>query len=292
MFGYIADVATDGNETLYILDSEYNEVRMFDFSGNLLGSFGGPGEGPGEFRTPQEIAVSGRTIFVVEDIRIHVFEHQASGVMLKDSFSRDFMGFSGNCAINGHLYTSGYKPKAEHLVHRLTADGVRKNSFVEVYASANTSVQTTMSLESLLACSEKHRIVGVIKDNIPALTAYTEDGVVVWRTRLADFKPRVMEEDIEREWGRAMIRQGAPGVGEGNVHTLFSDGADHFYLGYYTESDDEQEYANHIFRIDVRTGKGEHLGTGRVAAVGGDFVVVTSHNPYPRVIIHKRKGAE
>ena len=48
MFGFIADVATDGRETLYVLDSEYNEVRVFDFSGNFMGSFGGPGEGPGE----------------------------------------------------------------------------------------------------------------------------------------------------------------------------------------------------------------------------------------------------
>lgn len=286
MLGYIADVATDGLETLYILDSEYNEVRVFDFDGNFLGSLGGPGRGPGEFRSPREIAVSGQTVFAVEYLRVHAFERQESGFMLKDSSKKDFMGFRGNCAMNGHLYTVGYSPEEEHVIHKQTADGVRETSFAEPYSSANTAVQTIMSSDGLLACSEKHRIIGVIMDNIPALTAYTDDGVVVWRTRSADFKPRVMEELIGSE-GRAAIRQGSGGY----LHTLFSDGADHFYLGYYTESDDEDDYANHIFRIDVRTGKGEHLGTGRLAALNGGSVFVVNNHPYPHVIIYKRKGA-
>ena len=292
MFGHIADVATDGSGTLYILDSQYSEVRAFDQDGNFLGSFGHSGAGPGEFRTPHEIAVSGLTVFVIELHQIHVFQHQESGILFKESFTRDFMSFSGNCAMNGHLYTAGYKPEAEHLVHRFTADGVRKESFVEVYSSTNTTVQATMSLESLLACSEKHRIVGVVRDNIPVLAAYTENGIMLWRVRLTDFKPRVIEEDMHRKSGRAMVRQGLAGVGEGHLHTLFSDGADHFYLGYYTESDDEQHFANHIFRIDVLTGQGEHLGTGRLAAVSGGYVIASSHRPFPRVIISKHKATE
>ncbi len=286
MFGYIADVATDGLETLYVLDSEYNEVRVFDYSGNFLGSFGSPGRGPGEFRSPQEIAVSGRTVFVVEYLQVHVFERQESGFLLTDSFKKDFMGFRGNCAMNGHLYTVGYSPEEEHVVHKLTVDGISEASFAEPYSSANTAVQTVISSDGLLACSEKHRIVGVIMDNVPTLTAYTEDGVVAWRTRLTDFRPRVMEELIDE--GRAAILQGR----EGYLHTLFSDGADHFYLGYYTAGYDEDDYANHIFRIDVRTGKGEHLGTGNVAAVNGGSIFVASHHPYPRIIIYKRKDAD
>ena len=134
--------------------------------------------------------------------------------MLKDSFKRDLRGIRGNCAMNGHLYTVGYGPEEEHVIHKLTADGVREASFAEVYSSANTSIQTMMSSDGLLACSEKNRIVGVIMDNIPALTAYTEHGVVVWRTRLADFKLRVMEEGIGQD-GQTEIRQyGIPGLGK------------------------------------------------------------------------------
>ncbi len=289
MFGYIADVATDGLETLYVLDSEYNEVRVFDVGGNFLGSFGGPGRGPGEFRSPREIAVSGRTAFVIDGWWVHVFERQESGFMLKDSFKKEFMGFRGNCAMNGHLYTVGYSLEEEHVIHKLTADGVRETSFAEPYSSANTSVQTLMSTDGFLVCSEQHRIVGVFMDNIPALTAYTEHGVVAWRTRLKNFRPSFMEELIDE--GRAVLRQGIRS-GESVLHTLFSDGADHFYLGYYTAGYDEDDYANHIFRIDVRTGKAEHLGTGRLAALNGGSVFVTSHHPYPRVIIYKRKGAD
>lgn len=293
MLGYIMDVATDGLGTLYVLDSEYNEVRVHDFSGKFLGSFGGPGEGPGEFRHPREIAVSGQLIFVVEVQRVHVFKRQEAGFILIDTFTKDLMGFRGNCALNGHLYTAGYNPEEEQIVHRLTADGFREMALVEIYPSANTNIQSVMSIESLLACSEEHGIVGVIMDNVPALTAYAEDGVVMWRTRLADFKPRIIEEFVGPE-GRLMVLQGQGSEDEGAsyLHTLFSDGADHFYLGYQTESDDKEYYVDHVFRIDVRTGEGEHLGTGRVAAVTANSVVVASHDPYPRVIIYKRTGVE
>lgn len=290
MFGYIEDVATDGLETVYVLDSEYKEVRAFDVNGSFLGSFGGPGAGPGEFRSPREIAVSGRTVFVIDGWWVHAFERQQFGFTLKDSFKKEFMGFRGNCAMNGHLYTVGFSLEEEHVIHKRTEDGVREASFAEPYSSANTAVQTMMSTDGLLACSEKHRIVGVFMDNIPVLTAYTEHGVVVWRTRLVDYKPHFMEEHISED-GRAGLRSGIH-PGESALRTLFSDGADHFYLGYYTAGYEEDDHANHIFRIDVRTGKGEHLGTGILAALNGGSVFVTSHHPYPRVIIYNRKDAE
>jgi len=38
MFGYIADMDSDNQSTLYVLDPEFNEVRAFDFDGSFLGS--------------------------------------------------------------------------------------------------------------------------------------------------------------------------------------------------------------------------------------------------------------
>ena len=288
MFGHVADVATDHLESLYILDSQYKEVRVYDFGGDFLSSFGGPGEGPGEFRLPREVAASGPFVTVAEPLRLHVFERQASGFVLKDTFNKDAMGRDGNCVMNGHLYTAGYDPESDHFVQKLTPDGVRVASFFGLYPTANTTLKAMMARETRLACSARDGILAVVPNNIPALSAYTEDGHLIWRARLADFRLATMEEVLDTETGRAMVRQGVEGI----LHTLFWDGADHFYLGYYTESEGGKDFAHHVFRVDVRTGRGEHLGTGRFSAASHGLVFLATNYSFPRVIAYQRGRAE
>ncbi len=47
MFGEITDLALTGDGTVLVLDYGSSEVRVFDYGGALLASFGGHGEGPG-----------------------------------------------------------------------------------------------------------------------------------------------------------------------------------------------------------------------------------------------------
>lgn len=48
-------VCEDGEENFYILDTRAFKVHKFDPTGKLLLSFGGKGEGPGEFRRPYRV---------------------------------------------------------------------------------------------------------------------------------------------------------------------------------------------------------------------------------------------
>lgn len=52
-----------------VLDGGGQKVHLFDFQGKHALSFGGPGDGPGEFRDPMGLAVDGERILVVDPAR-------------------------------------------------------------------------------------------------------------------------------------------------------------------------------------------------------------------------------
>lgn len=58
IFGQIADVVTDQDGNVYLLDRQAVDVRMFSRAGKYLRSFGREGEGPGEFRRPVGLVVT------------------------------------------------------------------------------------------------------------------------------------------------------------------------------------------------------------------------------------------
>ena len=285
MFGKISDVDTDDGETLYIMDAQHLEVRALDFGGRYLGTFGGPGEGPGEFRFAREIAVSDRTVFVIDGRRISVFERQASSFALENTFLLDAPGMQGNCAMGGYLFTLGYGEGTAHVIHKMARDGRHAASFGDPYDSPNALVRLVMSANGLLACSEVHGVVAWIRSNVPVLTAFSGAGELLWRTKLVDFSPMGIVERINKE-GHATVRHLSSAPGESFLHTLISDGEDHFYVGYFTFREGGHS-ENHLFKVDVCTGRGVYLGIGLVSAVSGSSIFLSLQNPFPRVIIYR-----
>lgn len=56
-FGYVAAVRTDAAGRLYILDQQQSEVQIYATDGTHLRTVGREGEGPGEFRSPNDMFV-------------------------------------------------------------------------------------------------------------------------------------------------------------------------------------------------------------------------------------------
>jgi hypothetical protein len=54
-FGVIARITTDKEGNVYLLDSQLSEVKVFSADGEYLRTIGREGEGPGEFRSPQDM---------------------------------------------------------------------------------------------------------------------------------------------------------------------------------------------------------------------------------------------
>jgi sugar lactone lactonase YvrE len=75
-----ADVlALDGLGYLYILDSTNQLVLKFGPDGQYLDKFGGQGEGPGQFRSPESLAIDSQgRIYVGESRRIQIFDRDGN----------------------------------------------------------------------------------------------------------------------------------------------------------------------------------------------------------------------
>jgi len=64
LFGSISAIAVDDDHNVYVLDGQARHVRAFDSAGTYVNTFGGGGEGPGEFQVPIGIAVSNGRVLV------------------------------------------------------------------------------------------------------------------------------------------------------------------------------------------------------------------------------------
>jgi hypothetical protein len=77
-FRQVTDIAWDAQDNGYISDGYINSrVAKIDKDGNWIGSFGTPGDGPGQFNTPHTIAVDAQNLIYVGDRgnrRIQVFD--------------------------------------------------------------------------------------------------------------------------------------------------------------------------------------------------------------------------
>ncbi len=71
-------VAVDGEGHIYVVDSQFENVQIFDAHGRLLMAFGEGGEGRGQFSLPSGIAIDTRDLIWIADAgnhRVQVFQY-------------------------------------------------------------------------------------------------------------------------------------------------------------------------------------------------------------------------
>ena len=76
LFGNVASIAVDDDRSVYVLDAQAQEVRVFDSAGTHVETLGGRGEGPGELSHGEAIAVHPDGRLLVRDpanMRVQVF---------------------------------------------------------------------------------------------------------------------------------------------------------------------------------------------------------------------------
>lgn len=137
LFGNVASIAVDDDGTVYVLDAQAQEVRVFDAAGTHVETLGGRGEGPGELKQGEAIAVLPDGRLLVRDpanMRVQVF---GPGPGETDEWRYN----SGNhftdrplyTDLRGHTYLFASDPSRDHtsIVVELATDGTPLDTFPE-----------------------------------------------------------------------------------------------------------------------------------------------------------------
>lgn len=304
MLGMVRDVAVS-DSLVYYLDGSYSHVRAYDFEGHLADIMGGPGAGPGEFGLARKVSVmgTGNNVHVVVGSGQHtvsVFSKSLDGShVFQTSFRASVEFLNGEmCAMQGHVYTTGYSEDHEGVIHRHTLDGEYVSSFGVGSNHSHHMVRELMAEGGSLECNETHRVLLYTQPSAPIATAFTESGDMIWQIRFGDARiaPKLFLYTKKGDLvGTA--NWPIPVVGESNdIDVTGGARGDSFWLArleLLTKARDR--WAHHFYKVDVLSGRGEYLGMHpvnadivgrRVRAIDQEYLYTTQSDPYPQLGIH------
>ncbi len=300
MLGSIGDVVLR-HGSLFYLDSEYAEVRVYDHSGSLQSIVGGPGSGPGGFVDAAAMAVTEDGLRIVvwdTNSRIQVFQKQDSTYALEQSFQgmARYAAQSGLCVMNGHIYIIGYGEELKGIIHKHTLAGEYVDSFGAAYKSPVPFVRDFLSSSGSLTCSSRRGIVGYVNSFVPVLTGYAETGAIAWQVRFSDMQLRHVEEEAHQ--GRPSVVYHAAREGESmGLSTLEDAFTNSFIAHYHVQGDNSSVGTRHYFKVDAQLGQGAYLGqriehqnrsTPLLIALGKEYVYTSYSYPFPHIEFYKR----
>lgn len=110
---------------LWVLESEDNEVRIYNQTGDFLNAFGRKGNGPGEFNMPTDLDVLGERVYVADaaNRRVQVLDTKGNylGGFRTDFFPRKILALEEERIVVA-LLPSGRRGK-EKMLHCYTPGG-------------------------------------------------------------------------------------------------------------------------------------------------------------------------
>ena len=108
-FGSIAGIDVDADGNMYVLDSQFSEVRVYSAEGTFQYAIGRVGQGPDEFTAPRFLDVdrSGRVIVADRYYGIKIFERTGDAHGLAATVPLSITP-NGMCVENDILHVQGF----------------------------------------------------------------------------------------------------------------------------------------------------------------------------------------
>ncbi len=292
-FGRIEDVLMDSEDRIYVLDSHFKNVRIFSAAGKILGSFGGNGQGPGEFRRPMTLALDDGRVFVGDlGYRLATFRMKSPGAVTPDETIQVRTSPHDVCVEDSLIVVHGSSPGQNTFVSVMDLHGELRAAFGEQYRSTNQLINYQMSAGQL-ACFLSANLIVFAPANLPIIRGYSIAGKELWTVEISDFRTSTTET---REDGGYEVK--VPAEGFHRLHSIVPLSDDRILVQYafVTAKSEERgrefEFLQTLI-IDARSGKAQSLGRGlaAVAAANDRYLVTKWSMPYPHIRVVSLDGA-
>ncbi|MCY3613645.1 MAG: hypothetical protein OXH03_00970 [Bacteroidetes bacterium] len=305
MIGQIWDVAI-GGDLAYYVDYSYNFVRVYDFEGQLVDIIGSSGDGPGEFRFTTYVSVANADddVHVVVGFsghKVSVFSRSRNGEHVFQTTFRAVVPFLNGdlCAMQGHVYTTGYSEEINGVIHKHTLEGEYVSSFGMRYNHHNPFIRSQMTEGGSIECNATHHTLLYVHPYAPIATAFDESGDVSWQIKFSDARIAPKQETIKSP-GISSVMALPPKVGESwGLSIVKGARGDSFWLSRRERQSKERDrMADHFYQVNVLSGRGEYIGIRpinlllreeskkSVRAVDHERIYTTQSRPFPQLGIH------
>ncbi|MCK4303296.1 MAG: hypothetical protein KAY24_03575 [Candidatus Eisenbacteria sp.] len=125
LFGRLVDATRDEVGNIYLLDEQMHQVLVYSPEGELLGTMGREGEGPGEFQRPRSVfLVPGGLVGVAEMMPARIIQFHSDGVPAGE-VALDFLNPEGGGRLMLSAATSGASRLIIEVAHRRRSEGIR-----------------------------------------------------------------------------------------------------------------------------------------------------------------------
>ena len=135
-FGFPAALAADGGGTRFVADSDRNQIAIVSEQGDVVDTFGQPGNGDGQFDSPTGVAIAGQELFVVDlgNSRIQRFDLQGNHQLSFGFFGSGDNQFRNPNGIAAETFPNGdavvfVADTGNHIIKRHRRTGFFLSSF-------------------------------------------------------------------------------------------------------------------------------------------------------------------
>lgn len=302
-FGMVTDILVDSNGNVFVLETETNEIRMFDKDGNFVQKFGGAGRGPGEYRQPEaiELIETDENLFLlVADGFYKVDVYNVSESELVETLTVDYTP-KDICYTNNSLFIHGFRnpEETQKIIHRYERESTTfsyVNSFGDMYPSDNNWISRRLG-EVQLSCND-NRTVTTVNKKFPLLHHYNaETGDLLWKRYIEGQQLRPAVEG--KRGGRTTLVYDTNDSKVDMISSMISEGSSlymQYIRGYMSRNISLEKILDenkiYTIKVDLNTGEGEFLGSGVIplADKSGIFLAsadIERSNFIPKIALYE-----
>ena len=205
-FGQISDIRLDGAGNMYILDTQFSEVRVFNPEGSFLYSIGSSGRGTGEFFMAEGIEVdsTGRVYVGDKSRRNSVFQRLSNSHQYEYQMDLPFVPIDQCRSGNAHFIHGIPIDAPSHVIHSYSEDRNVLNTFGSLYNSTSPLVQHYLG-EGHISCSDDPIRIIFAPRLLPIIYGYSQEGQLMWVKKISNFKSLSITENIDTDTGEPEV---------------------------------------------------------------------------------------